>query len=236
MGGVRVWLNPPYSRPLIERFVEKMVRNNNGIALLFNRCDSKMFQDLIFPNASAIMFVKGRIKFYRPDGTQGDSPGCGSVLIAFGEENAKILEYSKCKSFPVTHSKAGEATDFEKKLKDKSKIHTIRYNAKNVWNGRYKDIVSGKKYLSIREWTGRPYNSEQKEIAQLPKIGLQHVTMTYSSEDAYPEIWIDNKKVSIHEVAKNDGLSVEDFVEWFFGNNKENVFEGVVIHFTDFRY
>lgn len=38
--------------------------------------------------------VKGRIKFYRPDGTQGDSPGCGSVLIAFGEENAKILEYS----------------------------------------------------------------------------------------------------------------------------------------------
>ena len=38
--------------------------------------------------------MKGRIKFYRPDGTQGDSPGCGSVLIAFGEENAKILEYS----------------------------------------------------------------------------------------------------------------------------------------------
>lgn len=99
-----------------------------------------------------------------------------------------------------------------------------------------KILFSGKKYLSIREWTGRPYNSEQKEIAQLPKIGLQHVTMTYSSEDAYPEIWIDNKKVSIHEVAKNDGLSVEDFVEWFFGNNKENVFEGVVIHFTDFRY
>lgn len=93
-GGGRVWLNPPYSRPLIERFVEKMVENNNGIALLFNRCDSKMFQDLIFPNATAIMFLRGRIKFYRPDGTQGDSPGCGSVLIAFGEENAVALEKS----------------------------------------------------------------------------------------------------------------------------------------------
>ena len=90
----RVWLNPPYSRPLIGQFVRKLAEHGNGIALLFNRCDSKMFQDLIFPNASAIMFVKGRIKFYRPDGTQGDSPGCGSVLIAFGEENAKILEYS----------------------------------------------------------------------------------------------------------------------------------------------
>lgn len=94
LGGVRVWLNPPYSRPLIERFVEKMVENNNGIALLFNRCDSKMFQDVIFPNATAILFMRGRIKFYRPDGTQGDSPGCGSVLISFGDGNAEALEKS----------------------------------------------------------------------------------------------------------------------------------------------
>ena len=33
----RVWLNPPYSRPLIERFVERMAEHNNGIALLYNR-------------------------------------------------------------------------------------------------------------------------------------------------------------------------------------------------------
>lgn len=58
-------------------------------------------------------------------------------------EKKKVI-LTLCKSFSVTHSKAGEATDFEKKLKDKSKIHTIRYNAKNVWDGRYKDIVSGK--------------------------------------------------------------------------------------------
>lgn len=30
-------------------------------------------------------------EFFRPDGTRGDSPGCGSVLIAFGRENAEIL-------------------------------------------------------------------------------------------------------------------------------------------------
>jgi phage N-6-adenine-methyltransferase len=93
--GQRIWLNPPYSRPLIERFVEKMADNNNGIALLFNRCDSKMFQDIIFPKAKGMMFLKGRIKFYRADGTRGDSPGCGSVLIAFGEQNAKVLEECK---------------------------------------------------------------------------------------------------------------------------------------------
>lgn len=43
----RVWLNPPYSRPLIEKFISRMAEHGNGIALLFNRCDSKMFQDII---------------------------------------------------------------------------------------------------------------------------------------------------------------------------------------------
>ena len=33
----RVWLNPPYSRPLIELFVRKLAEHGNGIALLFNQ-------------------------------------------------------------------------------------------------------------------------------------------------------------------------------------------------------
>ncbi len=91
----RVWLNPPYSRPLIEKFVSKMADHNNGIALLFNRCDNKMFHEIIFKKAIAMKFLRHRIRFYRPDGTQGSSPGCGSVLIAFGEENAEILQNCK---------------------------------------------------------------------------------------------------------------------------------------------
>lgn len=87
----RVWLNPPYSRPLIEQFVQRMAEHGNGIALLFNRCDSKMFQDIIFEKATAMKFLRSRIKFYRENGEQGDSPGCGSILFAFGVENAKIL-------------------------------------------------------------------------------------------------------------------------------------------------
>ena len=89
----RVWLNPPYSRPLIDLFVKKMAEHNNGIALLYNRCDSKMFQDVIFKKATAMLFMRHRIKFYKPDGTVGGSPGCGSILIAFGEGNAETLKY-----------------------------------------------------------------------------------------------------------------------------------------------
>ena len=87
----RVWLNPPYSKPLMWQFVEKLSEHGNGIALLFSRCDSHKFQDIIFAKATGMMFLRNRIKFFRPDGTRGDSPGCGSILIAFGEENAEVL-------------------------------------------------------------------------------------------------------------------------------------------------
>ena len=88
----RVWLNPPYSKPLMWQFVERLSEHGNGIALLFNRCDSNKFQDIIFERATAMKFLRNRIKFFRPDGTRGDSPGCGSILIAFGEKNAEALK------------------------------------------------------------------------------------------------------------------------------------------------
>lgn len=44
---------------------------------------------------------------------------------------------------------------------------------------------------------------------------------------------VDGKQIPIEIVAKNDGLTVEQFVEWFFGESKSNVFEGrcVTLHF-----
>lgn len=88
----RVWLNPPYSQPLLKQFVRRMAGHNNGIALLYNRCGNTMFHDIIFPTAIAMKFLRKRIRFYRPDGTQGGCPGCGSVLIAWGEANARVIQ------------------------------------------------------------------------------------------------------------------------------------------------
>lgn len=50
-----------------------------------------LFSEDIFEKATAMKFLRNRIRFFRPDGTRGDSPGCGSILIAFGEDNAEIL-------------------------------------------------------------------------------------------------------------------------------------------------
>lgn len=151
------------------------------------------------------------------------------------ENNHNKVIITLCRVFPATHPKRGLLTGFEQKIKTGEKKHTIR-NSRFVWDKRYHDILAGKKYLSLREWTGRPYYTEQREFARRYNIGLQNITMIYDKRDDVPQVWIDNKKVPIEEVAKNDGLSVKDFISWFFENGKSNLFEGVIIHFTPFRY
>lgn len=87
----RIWLNPPYSNPEIGEFMRKMANHNNGIALVFNRCDSAWFHKYVLECADSLLFLRKRIYFVREDGTPGDRPGCGSVLIAYGKENTNAL-------------------------------------------------------------------------------------------------------------------------------------------------
>ena len=79
-----VWMNPPYSRVLLRRFCERMARHGNGIALLVNRQDNLLWQEVIFPTAKSMIFMRHRVKFLRPDGTTG-SPFFGSCLVAWGD-------------------------------------------------------------------------------------------------------------------------------------------------------
>ncbi len=90
----RVWLNPPYKNPVLGQFMQRMANHNNGVALVYNRCDSTWFQDYVLGVAHSILYLKKRIHFIKPDGTVGDRPGAGSVLIAYGEDNTKALESS----------------------------------------------------------------------------------------------------------------------------------------------
>jgi phage N-6-adenine-methyltransferase len=88
----RVWLNPPYSNPLIQQFMLKMAEHNNGIALIFAKIEAKWFHDIVFRHATAIKFLYNRVRFYKPDGTQGLQPRNGSMLVAYGGKgNAGIL-------------------------------------------------------------------------------------------------------------------------------------------------
>lgn len=85
-----VWLNPPYSRPLVEQFIRKMADHNNGIALLVNRQDNVMWQEVIFPTAASMIFMRHRVQFLTHDGHAG-KPFFGSCLVAWGKENDAVL-------------------------------------------------------------------------------------------------------------------------------------------------
>lgn len=88
-----VFMNPPYSQPLLRHFVEKMAVHNNGIALLKNQVDNLLFQEVIFPTAMSMIFMRHRVKFIRQDGSSG-SPFFGSCLVAWGQECDRRLQ--KC--------------------------------------------------------------------------------------------------------------------------------------------
>lgn len=89
----RVYLNPPYGRGM-ELWLEKLKTHGNGIALIFARTETRLFFQHIWNDADAVLFVKGRIKFYHVTGIQGGTPGAPSVFIAYGKENAMALKNS----------------------------------------------------------------------------------------------------------------------------------------------
>lgn len=88
----RVWLNPPYSYPLIERFMRRLAEHDHGIALIFARTETDVFHRHVWPKATGLLFLDGRIHFHLPDGRRATAnAGAPSVLVAYGDEDRDIL-------------------------------------------------------------------------------------------------------------------------------------------------
>lgn len=91
----RVWLNPPYSE--VDPWMEKMAAHGRGTALLFARTETRCWETHIWPHVSAVLFLFGRLTFYRGDGTAsraGHNSGGPSVLLAYGARDAERLSSS----------------------------------------------------------------------------------------------------------------------------------------------
>ena len=130
--------------------------------------------------------------------------------------------------FPAYHERAGQNTFFPDKIKGKTKIHTIRANF-DLWQKRAEKINQGKAMLSVRVWEGLPYKSKQIEIATLFKVAIEKLENPRDFVSAN----ISGEKINWELIAQNDGLSFEDFCEWFRNAKNEPM---AVIQFTDFRY
>ena len=146
--------------------------------------------------------------------------------------------------FLANHKRAGEETHFKEKFllgqglidydtPSLAKIHTIRANYP-LWEKRIKEVQEGRAALSIRQWTGKPYRSKQVEIAMLTAendVGVQKLEF-YNNTLGLCHIGIVYQRK--YELAHNDGLSFEDWVDWFGGYDLSEPM--AIIHFTKFRY
>lgn len=142
-----------------------------------------------------------------------------------------VLTLSKV--FPATHPCKGEPTGFREAFR-KNKLHTIRANYP-LWAKRIAEVQRGEAVLSVRQWSGRPYMSKQKEIARLTRedgIGIQRLDIAnlYGCD----RFIVDCYDVALSSLAINDGLSIDDWLEWF--KNYDRTKPLAIIHFTKFRY
>lgn len=90
----RIWLNPPYGQHTAA-WLGRMAEHGDGVALVFARTETAMFQRFVWPHADALLFMAKRPHFHRPDGTRaaGNSGG-PMVLIAYGVHNVAALQRS----------------------------------------------------------------------------------------------------------------------------------------------
>lgn len=91
----RVWMNPPYASDLISKFTAKLTQHylrdevQEALVLVNNATDTTWFQDMA-QHANAICLLRGRVRFWGPDGHVG-APLQGQVVLYFGA-NQKEFE------------------------------------------------------------------------------------------------------------------------------------------------
>lgn len=87
-----VWMNPPFGHMRNKRaWLNRFFGHGNGVALVPDRTSAPWFQEFA-PRADAICWVSPKIKFERPDGSHGESPGTRTALLAAGSRAAAALD------------------------------------------------------------------------------------------------------------------------------------------------
>jgi hypothetical protein len=110
----RTWLNPPFDRRWVGKFVRKMCAHNHGILLLHVRPETEWFRPL-FSEATGLLFLSKRVVFCNWDGSPctitnptakhfGKSANSGApvVLAAFGFPDADLLSGFDLGNNPTT--------------------------------------------------------------------------------------------------------------------------------------
>lgn len=87
----RVFMNPPFSNtvPWLARHAEYGI----GISLVPASVESRIWREIVWKKAAAVMLLHGRTRFCNPDGSSTTGRPLRSIsLIAWTKEDANVLE------------------------------------------------------------------------------------------------------------------------------------------------
>ena len=88
-------MNPPFGgRNGLVPWLDRFFQHGHGIALTPDRTGAPWWQDAT-AKADALLLTRGKVKFERPDGTIGKSPGCGVTLWAAGPRAVAALRHAE---------------------------------------------------------------------------------------------------------------------------------------------
>ena len=93
-----VWMNPPYSQPLVSKFCDKFIERKmigaitQGCVILNNATETKFLQKMLVC-CTAICLIKGRVKFLDAEGNiVNSSPLQGQIILYFGPHRDKFAK------------------------------------------------------------------------------------------------------------------------------------------------
>lgn len=96
-----IWMNPPYSQPLIKEFSDKIVSEleNQSIeqacVLTNNATETEWYQQMM-QRCSAVCFIKSRLKFIDYKGNPSGAPLQGQTIMYFGKRKDEFaVEFNK---------------------------------------------------------------------------------------------------------------------------------------------
>lgn len=165
------------------------------------------------------------------------------------------------RTYPAYHPKKGQLTHFIDRIIygikyhnsnyhptfhwGNDKIHTFRGNFP-LWKKRIDEVLAGNAEIVLKYHSLGRYvkGNKQIEFVRLDKdsgVGVQPVKL-YGDDTA--NVW-DSDNITRDEwphieffetIAKNDGLDVQDFKDWFEKGDYDMSEEFACIQFTKFRY
>jgi hypothetical protein len=158
----------------------------------------------------------------------------------------KVITFSRV--FPKSHPDFGKPTEFKDKIQlglGKASLVNLSRKYQKLPAPKFHTIRKGHRWkvgdkFSPREWSDKPYCSKQNVLGddlEITKIWKFAVDLEYdfslswwiSDEDSNHEKMKLIDRYQLIEIARNDGLTLSQFINWFSKTKNFKSFEGQII-------